>query len=185
MKKNVLFAAAAIIGGILMVDCSENVSMTARQEEPAITTACGSSHSQYPGHAPVRQVINADPIGRVTLQGYDPVAFQTVGMAVRGSPYIVSEYLGYKYLFASDENKALFETDPEKYLPAFGGFCTFGVSLGVLFPVDISTWDVINGRLILQFSQEFRQIFEQNTEENLRKADSAWLEIITAKPPRP
>lgn len=171
MIKKTLLVAATIGFVILTAGCSNDVSVN--PSEPAITTACGSGN---------KQIINADHWGRVTLQGYDAVAFHTVGAAVRGNPSIVAEYLGYKYLFSSDDNKALFEADPETYLPAYGGFCAFGVSLGVLFPVEIGTWTIVNNRLILQFSNEFRQVFEQNTAVNIAKADSVWQEMIRKKP---
>jgi len=128
----------------------------------------------------MKQVINADPHGKVTLQGYDPVAFHAIGAAMRGNPSILWEYGGYKYLFSSEENKKLFEKDPEKYLPAYGGFCAFGVSLGVLFPIEIDTWEIINGRLVLQFSQEFKKIFEENTDGNIKQADENWRKIEAA-----
>jgi YHS domain-containing protein len=128
----------------------------------------------------MKQVINADPNGKVTLQGYDPVAFHTMGAATRGNPSILSEYGGYKYLFSSEENRQLFEKDAEKYLPAYGGYCAFGVSLGVLFPVEIDTWEIIDGRLVLQFSQEFKKIFEEDTNGNIKKADDNWRKIEAA-----
>jgi YHS domain-containing protein len=128
----------------------------------------------------MKQVINADPHGKVTLQGYDPVAFHAIGAAMRGNPSILLEYGGYKYLFSSEENKKLFEKDPERYLPAYGGFCAFGVSLGVLFPIEIDTWEIINGRLVLQFSQEFKKIFEENTDGNIKQADENWRKIEAA-----
>lgn len=128
----------------------------------------------------MKQVINADPHGRVTLQGYDPVAFHSIGAAMRGNPAILLEYDGYKYLFSSEENKELFEKAPEKYLPAYGGYCAFGVSLGVLFPVEIDTWEIIDGRLVLQFSQEFKKIFEEDTNGNIKKADDNWRKIEAA-----
>jgi len=128
----------------------------------------------------MKQVINADPHGRVTLQGYDPVAFHSIGAAMRGNPAILLEYDGYKYLFSSEENKELFEKAPEKYLPAYGGYCAFGVSLGVLFPVEIDTWEIIDSRLVLQFSQEFKKIFEEDTNGNIKKADDNWRKIEAA-----
>lgn len=128
----------------------------------------------------MKKVINADPHGRVTLQGYDPVAFHAIGAAMRGNPSILLEYGGYKYLFSSEENKELFEKDPEKYLPAYGGYCAFGVSLGVLFPVEIDTWEIIDDRLVLQFSQEFKKIFEEDTKGNIKKADDNWRKIEAA-----
>jgi hypothetical protein len=135
-------------------------------------------HTLFQRSLPMNQVINADPFGRVALQGYDPIAFFNMGKAVRGNPSILTEYLGYRYLFYSETNKSLFSADAQKYLPAYGGFCAYGVSLGVLFPVEIGTWAITNDRLILQFSQEFKRKFEKNMEMNLKKADANWQEII-------
>jgi YHS domain-containing protein len=125
----------------------------------------------------MKQVINADPHGKVALQGYDPVAFHTVKMAVKGDPAILAEYRGYKYLFTSEANKGMFEKEAERYLPAYGGFCAFGVSLGVLFPVEIDTWEIIDGRLVLQFNHTFKQKFKEDQDGNIRKADDNWKKI--------
>ena len=125
----------------------------------------------------MKQVINADPHGKVALQGYDPVAFHTIGMAVKGDPAILAEYRSYKYLFTSEANKGMFEKEAERYLPAYGGFCAFGVSLGVLFPVEIDTWEIIDGRLVLQFNHIFKQKFKEDQDGNIRKADDNWKKI--------
>ncbi|MEZ4601231.1 MAG: YHS domain-containing (seleno)protein [Syntrophotaleaceae bacterium] len=123
------------------------------------------------------RVINADPHGKIALQGYDPVAFHSEGKALKGNPGILAENSGYKFAFASEENKAIFEKQPEKYLPAFGGYCAFGVSIGVLFPVEIDTWEIIDGRLVLQYTNEVKGMFEEKKAENLRKADENWARM--------
>lgn len=123
------------------------------------------------------RVLNADPHGRIALQGYDPVAFHTAGKALKGNPGILAESSGYKLAFVSEENKALFEKQPEKYLPAFGGYCAFGVSIGVLFPVEIDTWEIVDGRLVLQYTNEVKQMFEEKKAENLRKAEENWAKM--------
>lgn len=128
----------------------------------------------------MKHVINADPHGKIALQGYDPVAFHTVGKAVKGNPAISAEYRGYKYLFSSEANKAVFEERTEKYLPAYGGYCAYGVSLGVLFPVEVDTWEVIDGRLVLQYSLEIKHKFEEEKAENTRKANDNWLKMEAA-----
>jgi YHS domain-containing protein len=125
----------------------------------------------------MKQVINADPHGKIALQGYDPVAFHTVSKAVKGNPAITAEYRGYKYLFSSEANKATFEEDAEKYLPAYGGYCAYGLSLGVLFPVEIDTWEIIYGRLVLQFSLDIKNKFEENRNENILNANDNWLKM--------
>ncbi len=125
----------------------------------------------------MKQMINADPYGKVALQGYDPVAFHVSGRALRGNPSIMAEHGGYKYLFSTEENKELFEKEAAKYLPAYGGFCAFGVSLGVLFPVDIDTWEIVDGRLILQFNDVFKQEFSKELKANIKKADENWIKL--------
>ena len=62
-------------------------------------------------------------------------------------------------------------------MPAFGGYCAFGVSIGVLFPVEIDTWEIIDGRLVLQYTNEVKQMFEENKAENLRKANENWARM--------
>jgi YHS domain-containing protein len=123
------------------------------------------------------QIINADPHGRITLQGHDPVAFHVDGKAVKGEPTIAADYLGYTYLFTSDANKAVFEEQPEKYLPVYGGYCAYGVSLDVLAPVEIDTWEIIDGRLYLQFSRPTKEKFTENQDECILKASENWERI--------
>ena len=123
------------------------------------------------------RIINADPYGKIALQGYDPVAFHTVGKAMKGNPAILAEYCGYKFAFSSEENKAAFEKQAQKFLPAFGGYCAFGVSIGVLFPVEIDTWEIIDGRLVLQYSSEVKRMFEEDKAENIRKANENWAKM--------
>lgn len=125
----------------------------------------------------MKKVINADPYGKIALQGYDLVAFQTVGKAIKGNPDFTVEYGSYKFLFASEENKIMFEENAEKYLPSYGGYCAYGVSLGILFPVDVSTWEIIDDRLVLQFSQDVKQKFAEQKDENIRKADDNWSKM--------
>ena len=134
--------------------------------------------SDHQNEVGMNQVINADPFGKVALQVYAPVAFHTLGKAERGNPAIIAEYDGYKYLFCSEAHKELFEKDAERYLPAYGGFCAFGVSLGVLFPVEIATWEIIDGRLVLQFNDVFKKKFEEEKAENMRKAAENWKKIV-------
>ena len=125
----------------------------------------------------MKQLINADPYSKIALEGYDPVAFHTVGRAIKGNPAFSIEYYSYKYLFSSEENKIIFEKEPEKYLPSYGGYCAYGVSLGILFPVDVSTWEIIDHHLVLQFSQDVKQKFSEQKEANIRQANENWSKM--------
>src|SRR5262249_31384724 len=103
-----------------------------------------------------KDLINCDAANKIALQGYDPVAFFTDGNATKGSPFITGEHKGATYLFASEEHKAIFAKDPEKYVPAYGGYCAFGVSVNKLFPIKIETWEIVDGQLVLQYSKDVK-----------------------------
>ena len=84
------------------------------------------------------------------INGYDVVAFHTQRKALHGDAKISVGYGGAKWLFSSEENKALFESAPEKYLPAWGGQCAWAVSHGGLSRKLLSgDFEVIQGQLYL------------------------------------
>ena len=47
---------------------------------------------------------------------------------MRGNGHHVAEFEGVTYLFASEDNKKKFEGNATKYIPAYGGYCAFGVT---------------------------------------------------------
>ncbi|WP_148217965.1 YHS domain-containing (seleno)protein [Opitutus terrae] len=124
-----------------------------------------------------RGPVNATSHSHIALQGYDPVGFFTDAKAVKGNFALSETYDGYTYLFASEAHQNQFKSNPEKYLPAFGGFCAFGVSKRKFVPVDIDTWEIVDGRLILQFSQDVKKKFAEDKAANLRQADANWPKL--------
>jgi YHS domain-containing protein len=84
------------------------------------------------------------------ISGYDVVAFYTAKKALRGDPNISHTYGGAKWIFATEENRKIFESDPEKHLPAWGGHCAWGVSENGLSQKLLSgEFEMINGKLYL------------------------------------
>src|SRR5215207_3617473 len=66
--------------------------------------------------------------GRVAIHGYDPVAYFVEGGSRKGRSELAVERNGARWLFSSAANRARFEADPERYLPAYGGYCAYGVA---------------------------------------------------------
>jgi YHS domain-containing protein len=120
---------------------------------------------------------NVDKAG-LALQGYDPVGFVTEHKPVKGRPEFQSVYHGATYRFASAENKALFDRDAAKYEPAFGGFCAYGVSRNKLVGVDVEAFQILNGRLLLQYSKGVRNDFNKDPQGNLTRADQNWPGLV-------
>lgn len=123
---------------------------------------------------------NVDKEG-VGLQGYDPVAFYTIKQPVKGRVEFESSHGGARFRFASKKHKELFDEDPEKYAPQFGGWCAYGVSRGVLVPIQIEAWQIVDGRLLMQKSRGVRDDFNEDPSGNLSKADAQWPRLLEKK----
>ncbi|HZO84988.1 MAG TPA: YHS domain-containing (seleno)protein [Verrucomicrobiae bacterium] len=123
-------------------------------------------------------LVNVSGASKIAVSGYDPVAFFTDAKPMNGSPFIAAEYQGATYFFASEEHKKLFTEDPAKYVPQFGGFCAYGVALDKLFPVDISTWQVRDGKLYLNLNAGILKKFNADFEGNVARADQNWPGLV-------
>lgn len=110
----------------------------------------------------------------VIIQGYDAVAYFTDNKAVQGNEKFKFKYHGATYWFASAAHQNLFKSDPEKYLPQYGAFCGYAVSIGKLRPVDPTIYQIENGRLILQHTQEAYDLFNKDLKSSVVKADKNW-----------
>ena len=127
-----------------------------------------------------KTLVNVDKNG-VGIKGHDPVAYFTDGKAEKGSAQFQSTYNGVTYNFASAENKAAFDANPAKYEPQFGGFCAYAVSRGYTASIDPNAFQIVNGRLLLQYSIKVRTDFNKDTEGNLKKADANWPSLVEKK----
>jgi YHS domain-containing protein len=65
--------------------------------------------------------VNADERG-VAVKGYDVVAYFTAGEPVEGSSEIAFEWNGASWWFSSRKHLELFQGDPGKYAPQYGGY---------------------------------------------------------------
>lgn len=129
------------------------------------------------GFAVAKELNNLDRDG-VAIQGYDPVAFFTDNHPIKGSSQFESAYQGAKYYFASAEHKAAFDREPAKYAPQFGGYCAYGASQGHPAPVKIEAWQIVDGRLLMQYDLDIKDKFNRDQQGNLHKADQNWPGIV-------
>jgi YHS domain-containing protein len=117
--------------------------------------------------------INIDDSG-LANQGYDVVAYHTQKKALKGDAKFSEWYHGAKYNFISEEHQNLFRDNPEQYLPQYGGFCAYAMSLGKVRPVNPEIWSIEDGRLMLQHTQEAYDLFYKDVKGNIVKADENW-----------
>jgi len=141
---------------------------------------CAVAMVALPLLAQDKTLLNLDKNG-LSIQGYDPVAFFTDSKPVKGKPEFLLRHNGALYYFASKEHRDLFKADPAKYEPAFGGFCAYGVSRNKLVEIDVDAFQIVNGRLLLQYSKGIRTDFNKDTKGNLAKADGNWPGLVENK----
>jgi YHS domain-containing protein len=134
----------------------------------------------WPALAQNKMLVNTDKTG-VAIQGYDPVAFFTDNQPVKGDQKFLVKHDGAIYFFASKEHKDLFRANPAKYEPSFGGYCAYGVSRNKLVEIDVNAFQIVNGKLLLQYSKGVRDDFNQNQAGNLTKANANWPALVASK----
>jgi YHS domain-containing protein len=122
---------------------------------------------------PGSTLINVDAQG-LALQGYDPVAYFTMSRPTPGDAKFRSTYKGATYQFASASHKTMFDADPSKYEPQFGGFCGYAASIDKVSPIGVEYWEILDGRLVLQHNQKAWDLWHKDVPGNLVKADRNW-----------
>jgi YHS domain-containing protein len=117
--------------------------------------------------------VNADAAG-LALYGYDPVAYSADNKATLGDPAITTSHEGAVYRFASAAHREAFLADPARYLPAYGGYCAYGVAQGYKVKVDPEAWTVVDGRLYLNYDKGAQSQWLQDTVGFITKSESNW-----------
>ncbi|MCA9441066.1 MAG: YHS domain protein, partial [Candidatus Omnitrophica bacterium] len=117
----------------------------------------------------------------LALEGYCPVAYFAVGKPVMGKPEYASIYNGVTYHFVNADAKEMFDEDPEKYIPAYGGWCAFGMAVGDKFPVDPTSFKIVDGKLMLflkNASVDALSLWNDGDEKDLmKKAETHWKKV--------
>jgi len=108
------------------------------------------------------------------LGGFDPVGYANSGRAVPGRSDIATMWRGKLWHFASEENRARFESDPRSFMPDFDGICPVSLSQGRPQRGDPRYFAVVKGHLYLLESGAAERAFLQNSEEVLGHARMAF-----------
>jgi YHS domain-containing protein len=111
------------------------------------------------------------------ISGYDPVAYFTDGKPVKGSGYHVAMHEGVTYAFANADHKKLFIASPKQYLPAFGGYCAYGVAVGKKFVADPEVWKVVDGTLYLNLDKGIQDKWQKDIPGFIKKGTANWSDI--------
>ena len=164
---------------VLEAVASSRLLLAALISATVALAGCGAMLAQNPSSAlkPVNAVADGDD-ARVMLKGHDVVAYFTQGRHALGSSQLKSVYEGVTFRFTSAEHKALFDANPEKYQPEYGGYCANGIAYGIPWGGDADTWRIIDGRLFINGGLGSKAAFELDLKRNIELADRYWREEV-------
>lgn len=127
------------------------------------------------GQSPVPQ-LNLSSDG-LALRGHDPVAYFKAGTPKKGDPSLMAKHAGGLYHFSSQKNKILFESDPGKYLPAYGGYCAYGTAVNAKVDGDPNVWNIVDGKLYLNINRSVDRTWKRKKQTYIRQADKIWPKL--------
>lgn len=118
---------------------------------------------------------------KIALQGYSPVSYLDLGIAQKGLKEFKASHDGLNYYFTSKDQKNKFEANATKYLPQYGGYCAFGVSVGAKFRTDANKFVVKDGKYFLFLNDlevDAQQLWLDGSHDKLvAKADDNWTKL--------
>lgn len=157
-RRAVLLSGAALLAGLVFTG------------QPAATYDANSTAT-----------VNIDKNG-VILRNYDPTSY-VAGKAprIRAADYSASSDRAI-YRFASSSACDCFVANPEKYKPAFGGFCAIGAALEKKLDGDPQIFRIRKDRLYVFVHQQAVEIWDKDPAGTLAKVNMNWPRIRDRAP---
>jgi YHS domain-containing protein len=122
--------------------------------------------------AALAQQVNTNK-DNLAIDGYDPVAYFTEARPVPGVPEHQTQWQDATWRFSSAEHRALFESNPEKYAPRYGGFCSGAMSVkGYRAEINPEYWMIVDGNLFL--GGQPMEFFQEDRSAKIDRADKNW-----------
>jgi enamine deaminase RidA (YjgF/YER057c/UK114 family) len=123
---------------------------------------------------------------RLSISGYDPVAYFTDGKPVQGKAEF--EYLRHRlrWRFATGEHRDMFVKNPDRYMPQYDGYCAMGTSNDAEAhkdTVDPEAWAIVDGKLYFTHNQYWLQVWREKAEEHIGQADRDWEAVKNLSAP--
>jgi hypothetical protein len=114
----------------------------------------------------------------VAIQGYDVVSYFTDGKPVKGTSDISLPFDDATWQFANASHRQMFEADPDRYLPQYGGMCAGGMAMGVSVPANPENWVIVDGKLyMVSGGAADLADWKAHAAENIKHADEQWAKL--------
>lgn len=114
------------------------------------------------------------------LKGHDPINVYN-GTAVLGKEDITSTFEDALYHFDTAENKNIFDKEPGKYAPKYGGYCSIAISEGSLVEANPHSALIQDGELHVFYKNDnvdTQDEWKENPVANKGKAEIEWAKLL-------
>ncbi|MBO1256821.1 YHS domain protein [Alteromonas sp. 5E99-2] len=125
-----------------------------------------------------KDAIETGTFNNKAIYGYDTVAYFTQNKATKGSEKYTSQWRGADWYFSSAEHKALFDENPEKYAPQYGGYCAYAMAAGNFYGIDPDIFTIDKGKLYLNYSAGVQKKWEKKQAEFIIDADKNYPDLV-------
>ncbi|WP_109302324.1 YHS domain-containing (seleno)protein [Aquimarina sp. AU474] len=114
-------------------------------------------------------------------EGYDVTEYFN-NKAVKGDSKFTATHNNVKYKFATKANLEKFNSNPKKFMPQYGGYCSYAVATKAdKVDIDPETFEINNGKLYLFYNSwgtnTHKKWKEEGAEKLKPKADVNWAKI--------
>ena len=118
----------------------------------------------------------------LAVEGYVLLSYFTQDNPQKGRESLAVCWKGARYLFASEENKAMFKKNPDQYLPAYGGWCAYEMVRGKEVDINSKAYHIQNGQLHLFYKTNWVDTQAKWIKDEVTykvKADQVWAKKMT------
>lgn len=133
------------------------------------------------GQTPAARITQFNLKKSIAIEGYDPVSYFD-NNPLEGKNEFKFTHKGVTYLFTNEANLAKFKTNPDKYEPAYGGWCAYAMGeTGEKVKIDPETFKIVDGKLNLFYNfWGNNTLMDWNKNEAIlkAKADQNWKKFV-------
>jgi len=126
--------------------------------------------------APVSDSVYTSWLDDDALAGYDVVSFYS-GKPLQGNELYQTRYMDADWSFSSRANLDLFKTNPEVFVPQYGGHCAWAMANGKLAKGSPESWHVRDGKLYLNFNSRIKSLWDADIPDHIKQADAFWPKL--------